>query len=730
MPDQWRRWRFGRRSEQLIYVFEDPDEFFFDDDQQQSALAWVGPGQTVEVAGFTLSGSMVYVGEQPDSYSLWYEISAIDPGRRVHARNPAPADRNIYYWQPYASMTPSERSVYLTWLAGGRRDPHVPTGYPSLYLCGLERRVFVDIAGDRTLAWELPLIRNEIAALIETYGTSLLYGHVTTFLDMLDLMMEEEGSGGSLAGVGDPPALEGNSWQVPTRLAVGLGRLVAARQPIPADWALAWAWYRPDIPLRTAAYHCPEEFQRLFIYRFQREQGEGLRVRQGRSYLQLEYMPINSALGRMAVDVGRIPDVVMRKAPGEVLGDLVHRVTNELDPYSRWLTRNPQREKTVAALAHLPAPLLQTGGGEATVLREWIGRHLGSRRVAVVEPADVLTLWSDVPLEKLTKADALLLGRVLQRFDVGIEPDVRAGGSPVALGKPVVLFRLDNADVPEAPSTAYTAATAMAHLGAAVLAADGPIPPQRLADLVGLVALSDALPAALSSGEMARLHAFLTALATREVKLTGLKKRLDALSDAGREATGDLLIAVATIDGAVSPPTVTVLLKLFKQLGLDQETVTSRLHASLTGQHPTSTVAAAGRTAVANRPGGRGVMELDRSTIDARERETAVVSDLLGSIFADDEEGAALTSPLPDPGPEGDAIAGLDAAHSGLVRALARQETWAADEFATLAATYHLLATGAIDLLNETALDRADELLIEGEDPLIINPDILQEILS
>ncbi|MGB3304879.1 MAG: TerB N-terminal domain-containing protein [Thermomicrobiales bacterium] len=725
MPDQWRRWRFGSRSEQLIYVFEDPDEYFFDDDQQQSALAWVGPGQTVEVAGFTLSGSMVYVGEQPDSYSLWYEISAIEPGRRVNTSKPAPADRNIYYWQPYASMTPAERAVYLSWLADGRRTPHVPTGYPSLYLCGLERRVFVDIAGDRTLAWELPLIRNEVAALIETYGTALLYGHASTFLEMLDLMMEE-GNGDSVAGVGDPPPLEGNSWQVPTRLAVGLGRLVAARQPIPADWALAWAWYRPDIPLRTAAYHCPEEFQRLFIYRYEQEQGEGLRVRQGRSYLQLEYMPINSALGRMSVDAGRIPDVVMRKAPGEVLGDLVYRVTNELDPYSRWLKRNPQREKSVAALAHLPAPLLETGSGEATVLREWIGRHLGSRRVAVVEPADVLTLWSDAPLEKLTKADALLLGRVLQRFDVGIEPDVRAGGSPVALGKPVVLFRLDDANLPEAPSASYTAATAMALLGAAVLAADGPIPPQRLADLVGLVALSDALPAALSPGEMARLHAYLTALVTRDIKLTGLKKQLDALSDAGREATGDLLIAVATIDGAVSPPTVTVLLKLFKQLGLDQETVTSRLHAAMTGQRPTTAV----RQVPANRTGSRGAMALDRSTIDARERETAVVSDLLGSIFADDEAGAPPTSAPPETGSGGDAIAGLDAAHSDLVRALAGQDTWAADEFATLAATYHLLATGAIDLLNETALDLADELLIEGEDPLIINPDILQEILS
>lgn len=726
MPNQWRRWRFGSRSEQLIYVFEDPDEFFFDDDQQQSALAWVGPGQTMEVAGFTLSGSMVYVGEQPDSYSLWYEISAIEPGRRVHARTPAPADRNIYYWQPYASMTPSERSVYLTWLAGGRRDPHVPTGYPSLYLCGLERRVFVDIAGDRTLAWELPLIRNEVAALIETYGTTLLYGHVSTFRDMLDLMVGEEDGDANLTVVGDPPPLEGNSWQVPIKLAVGLGRLVAARQPIPANWALAWAWYRSDIPLRSAVYHCPEEFQQLFLYRFQQEQGDGLRVRQGRSYLQLEYLPINSALGRMAVDVGRIPDVVMRKAPGEVLGDLIYRVTNELDPYSRWLTRNPYREKSVAALAHLPAPLLQIGSDEATTLREWIARHLGTRRAAVVDPADVLALWSDVPLEKLTKADALLLGRVLQRFEVGIEPDIRAGGSPVALGKPVVLFRLDGAEVPDIASTAYTAATAMAHLGAAVLAADGPIPHQRLADLVGLVALSDALPAALSPGEMARLHAYLTALATRDITLTGLKKRLDALSDAGREATGDLLIAVATIDGAVSPPTVTVLLKLFKQLGLDQETVTSRLHAAMTGQRPTT----AARKIPANRTGTPGAMALDRSTIDARERETAVVSDLLGSIFADDEAGAPPTSAPPETGSGGDAIAGLDAAHSDLVRALAGQDTWAADEFATLAATYHLLATGAIDLLNETALDLADELLIEGEDPLIINPDILQEILS
>ena len=44
----------------------------------------------------------------------------------------------------YEAMTPLQRGIYLTWLAGGRIQPPQHVCYPALWLFGLERRVLVD----------------------------------------------------------------------------------------------------------------------------------------------------------------------------------------------------------------------------------------------------------------------------------------------------------------------------------------------------------------------------------------------------------------------------------------------------------------------------------------------------------------------------------------------------------------------------------------------------------
>jgi len=377
-------------------------------------------------------------------------------------------------------------------------------------------------------------------------------------------------------------------------------------------------------------------------------------------------------------------------------------------------------------------------------LLDWFERRLLGMRAAPVDPAEVVGLWSEEPVGKLSRADSLALARVFQRFDIGVEPDVRFGGTPISLGKPVVLYRLES-PIEEAPSAAYPLATLMASLGAAVIAANGPIPAGKLAELVGIIALDDTLPDALSDAlppsEMARLHAFLVGLAATEIKLTGLGKRIETLSEDEREAIGDFLVAVATTDGAVSPATVTMLMKAFKVLGLDLETVTSRLHAALTGQHgnrrSSPGTSRSSRLPAASRERTAGLLTLDQAFIDAKVRETSAVSNLLGSIFADDEHGdLALPASAPSSHPEGaeitgvNSVAGLDLAHSRLLRALAGVDTCSTAEFASLAATYHLLAAGAIDVLNEAALDLTGDPLIDGEDLLIIDQTVFQEFFS
>ncbi len=677
-------------------------------------ISWVSPGQPVQVHGFTLADGMVYVGQGQDHQPEVNEPSAIDPMLPVKGR----AERSFGYdefWLSYSSFEPETRRDYLRWLASGRRDPDVTFEYILLFLFGLERRVCVDIVRDRSLAWELPLIRDEVSAIHRLLVASrdwTLDTFLEGFLGYIDLVSLDPAQ----IDIRTPPPLRVQKVPPPFELGLGLGTIVARKQPVPAEWALAWAWYLPDVRLRLPATRAPQELSRLFILRYGELYDEGMTLRPGKKRFQIHYQPENSSLGMLPFASGDLPDVFLRQSPARKLADLFDNVMNELDTYSRWLARNPEKEGTIAALTHLPARLLREPRGEVTELLGWLEKCLGAGRVAAVDPAEVIARWSEEAAIKLSKADSLALAKVFQRFDIGIEPDVRFGGAAIAVGKPAVLYRIES-PVDDEPSAAYAATTTMAYLGAAVLAANGPLPQDALADIVGLIALADALPTSLPPSEMARLHAFLVGLATTEIKLTGLKKRLEELTDDERMGTGDILIAIATRDGAVSPPTVTILMKIFKLLDLDPEIVTSQLHAAQTGHH----------CQTSGWEGTRGILTLDRSTIAARERETSIVADLLGSIFADADPAATPPSAVVT---NIDTVTGLDAAHTHLLRALVEQEIWTSAEFSSLAAGCHLLASGAIDVLNEAAIDLTGDSLIAGDDPLTVDLDVLRELLQ
>jgi hypothetical protein len=136
---------------------------------------------------------------------------------------------------------------------------------------------------------------------------------------------------------------------------------------------------------------------------------------------------------------------------------------------------------------------------------------------------------------------------------------------------------------------------------------------------------------------------------------------------------------------------------------------------------------------------------LDEAAIAAKLADTAAVSALLSTIFTDDEptesadwaEDRHTSAPHPyvssaiDPIPESveSAIAGLDAAHSKLLRQLAERLSWSRSDFEQLAAQLGLLPDAAMERLNDVALDTADDFILDGDEQLTVNPHTLQEML-
>lgn len=686
---------------------------------------WYGPGDSVEVAGLRLPGGMIYVGNTLPSARGWNEPSLIVPGRRADLRKPDRGGQQMYYRLGYESMARSSRGAYLEWLAEGRRNPATSASYPFLFLCGLERRVLVDIAEDDALLAELPAIRAEAQALLDLYGDRDYHfaTRAGNFVSLVDLM------GDDLAGevIGEPPPLGVRTWEVPLALRIGLGRFVARRQPIPAAWALSWGWHHPEIPQWMPMLRCTAEFARMFPIRYREAFGDGLLVRPGKRAVAFHYHPANSTLGGGSVELPGIPDVFHHRGPAGKLLAVVAQASTDLDAYSRWTGDRPERRRRLPALARLPAPLIDDSVEEIRRFRGWVNGQLAGAGTAVLPGSALIAQWQlsgpDRPVrpvrpDRLTKPDATFLAYLLGHLGFGIEPDVRFGGQPIAAQRPAVLFRLEGA-APGSDSTvsaAYSAATVLAQLAAAVngaSAADGVAdgnPSDRIASLLRL-----------SGPERARLDAHATMLANTDVTLTGLTKRLDALGDAGRAAIGEMLLALVTGASNVSPARVTMLMKIYRTLKLDPATVPGRLHARMTEARPSPA-----RDPVLVRPGGAAEpgfrlpsedrpaaspagheVALDHDAVRQRLADSEAVAALLGDIFAEPDDRAVPPAAAPGPAPAADgaspddvAFPGLDLAHSRLLRDLAARDGWARAEFDALAGRYHLMPDGALDSLN------------------------------
>lgn len=685
---------------------------------------WVPPGVPVEVAGLTIPGGMLYVGQHlPAANGGDIDPALINPTLRVDLARPDWSATYVRYWPCYSRLSPQARAAYLIWLAGGRREPKVPITWPFLFFYGLERRVIVDDVKSGSARDEVPLIRAEVVRLLGLYGDNYsFHSYATSFLDLIDF---------SGASTNTPPPLTQDRWPVPMRLLTAIGQFATDGTPVPADWALAWAHFHPEIQTRTAATRCPDEFDALFRARYLAKHGAGLTVRATKSVLRLSYRPASAGIEQDQL-LTTTPDVFTQAVPGKKLAALVEDCTDALDGYSRYLGRHPHTQGTLAATALLPPELVADSAGELGRLTAFIDQQLAGAAQVLVEGADLIAFWSAKTPGKLSKADAVALAQLLGARGVGIEPDVRLGGPVLAAG-PTVLFRTAPGQ-PAAPSPAYSAVAIMLHLAAAVSTAGGRVSNAETTQLQEHI--ESAMH--LSAPERLRLHAHTTWLLAGPPKLTGLTKRLDLLQDAQRNAIGDFLTMVAVADAVVSPAEVTTLTKIFKLLGLDPASVYGRLHAATTGALPATGPVTVRRQssgapgyAIPPRPVSGAaqptVVRLDEALVRAKLAETAAVSALLGSIFADDD-------PTPNPRPTSTAdepeVAGLDGPHSALLRVLAARGSWSRAELKAECAGLALLPDGALDTLNEAAYDVVGDPFAGGEDPIDINREVAQEMLA
>lgn len=691
---------------------------------------WIPMGQSIVVDRRTIPGGMLYFGsEAPSLDKRSVEPALIDPALPVHWEHPDQTGNTNGYWPSYHQISPTARAAYLQWLSTGRSNPSVYIGYVFLYFYGLERRVIADTKLNPAHP-DTPLIADEVRRLLDIYATNGSFrSYAKLFLSLLEAstMLNAELS---------PPQWdpEDHSWEVPLSIRIGVGRYVAAGQPIPSNWALSLLLHHPEAYLRTPATRCRAEFDALFTRKYSVRYGAGLVITPPTATVRVEYRPASGGIStEVAAHIGTLPDVTSIVGPINKLKELASECTDMLDPYSRYLGRNTAAVGTAEAISLLPDELLATHGGRLIdELRTWTANTFTGARHVTVPLAELVARWSPNRTEKLSKRDAVALAGLLGKLDVGIEPDVRFGSPTPTSGSDVLLFRLAP-NAPAAPSSAYAAASALIYLTAVVASADGTIsePEQRhLAHHMETVL-------GLDRHERDRLEVHLAWLATGKVGMAGIKKRVDILPAHQRVAIGRFLIDVAAADGAVSREEIATLTKMFTHLGLKETDVYRQVHALGSGDAGPVTIRNSEPTTRWEIPGpatpNLAQVLLDPAKVQARLAETASVTALLSTIFADDEPAAATTpagwAPPQPVTQTTTTVAGLDSTHSALAAAFSERPVWQRTDAEQLAATLGLpLLDGAIDRINEAAIEACGDPLIEGDDPLELNDYAKQEL--
>ncbi|WP_236180791.1 tellurite resistance TerB family protein [Pseudomonas sputi] len=690
-----------------------------DASKQKSDARWVPAGESVTVAGFSLPGGMLYVGSALGRYDA-QEPSLLNPKLRIAKSYVDIEDRLMSYWPSFHSISPEARRGYLQWLEGGRRDPLADTGYVFLFFYGLERRALVDALSDPQVKTEIPLIVKEVQRLLRIYGESRSFrGYAEGFLDYLSNQTLDP----SLY-LGPPPDVVAYSYEMPLPLRIGLGQHAANRRPLDATWALAWALADPNISRRTPVTRCKNVFAALFKLKYASTHPAGLMLAQNKTKLKASYRPASAVLMAPSLNVGDLPDVMATSGTRKSLQWLVELCTSELEPYSRYLGRNPESAEALEGLLQLPVPLWPARARmELDELQSRIGDDL-----IVMSFGELAGRFKSAGA--LSRDKVLALARALESLHIGMEPDVLAGSRTPKAEDRIALFVTQPEDGSLRASAAYNAASVTLDLASSVASADGDTSNEE----VSLLAQHIDSWSHLSVAHRKRLKAHLQIQIQQPPTLASLKKKLDPLTVEAKRTIASFLAHLAQADGIVSPAEVKLLERVYKALQLDNQLLYSDLHGAASGASITPVKPATSSTptepgtqsaAVAN----QGFV-LDHERIAELQRETAKVSALLAQVFTDDqvEEPEQAVETVESATEITADVAGLDLEHSAFLRLLISRAEWSRSELEAAASDMELMLDGALEQINDMAFERFDMPVTEGDDPIEINTDILEEL--
>ena len=462
-------------------------------------------------------------------------------------------------------------------------------------------------------------------------------------------------------------------------------------------------------------YRCFDQFCALWRYRFAERFPDGIKVRGVKTRLQFNYRAASGEFNAHA-ELEDLPDIGAIAGPVTKLEALLTACTDELDPLSRFLGRNPEERTTLLAAALCPAEALDDRAQTLLSAARTLLFDGSSKDGFAQNPVGkVLEVLAENPGELAADRRAFLskrLPEILDAMQIGFEPDKRYGPAPTLSDDTMLcLFEMDKSIKAHQDRDEYRSARTMIEIAVLAAKADDQVVEAEMSVILDDVAQI----VGLDSNDHQRLRAHAQALALNPSKMRAATNRLLALPEAEKDRVLTTAVRAILADQRVLPSEVRFLEGLYKSLGKSQDEVYARLHSGEGSPRSQRT----GK----NQP----VHAVDGERLERLRRETAAVSTMLSGIFREEEPASAETAAQPQPDER--SLPGLDAAHSHVLLKLSEQPV-EIETFDTLCREQRLLPDGAIETINDWAFDALDDIAIECEDIVSIQPHLIDKIRS
>ncbi|TMO97283.1 ATPase [Pseudoalteromonas sp. S3260] len=665
---------------------------------------WLDKNKETIVQKRKLMG-LIYIGEQMESMRSYdsdpalinYTLPASIPlGHQLGYYT----DDSLGYWPSYSRLSRQCRGAYLDWLATDRSAASTPIGFVFLYFYGFERFVVVNNTDDKVADEQFEDIFNEVLRLHKVFASNRSFaGYSANFLEFMYLLK--------------PELFKSKKHILPkTRhsllFKLRLSEQIATTERVDDELALEWIKNTDQYNLKTAARRCDVEFDALFKLYYKQKFPEGMQVKPNKTKLNAEYFAASGSLPSVKISLDGLPDPSILKAPIKKLIPIADKATEELASYSRYLAKADTSKGDLAGLMLLPRAIASSQPSPL------IEKFKAWAKAIILENdgvTNVSEFWlqTDLPAPKaINKKESELIYNLASFADIGIAPDLRYHHAKPKLDDKLVLFTPGHGEE-FVPSHAFIQVGIALRLGAMVANIDGVVDESESSELEKLITHDEKL----TDTEKRSLKAYLTWRLVTPSDNAGLKNRLNNLGETEIEFVKRFILSIALADGNVDNKEVKQIEKLYANLGLNKESVTSDIHQLTTSSHQ-----------LAPKSQNSSEFSLDETILALHESQTTEAKNMLEKIFTSDEDESDYieVSELTNE------VDGLDQAHSQLFEKLCAKAQWGREEVAQICSELKLMVDGAIETINDWSFDLVDAPVIDDDGDIYIDEEIVEEI--